>query len=103
MDQSSNNTELHQDKVDPEGAEPKKKARVAEAQAKLATFEGKATRDEKETARNAGDKDTARKAGSTNVAILLHTDNERIKSWQVRCGNIDYLCPPYKPYTVYCR
>ena len=34
----------HQDKVDPEGAEPKKKARVAEAQAK---------RDEKETARKA--------------------------------------------------
>ena len=84
----------HQDKVDPEGAEPKKKARVAEAQAK---------RDEKETARKAGDKDTARKAGSTNVAMLLHTDNERIKSWQVRCGNIDYFGPSYKPYTVYCR
>jgi len=31
MDQSSNNTELHQDKVDPEGAEPKKKAKVTEA------------------------------------------------------------------------
>ena len=52
----------HQDKVDPEGAEPKKKVRVAEAQAK---------RDVKETVRY---------HGSTNVAMLLHTDNERIKS-----------------------
>ena len=31
MDQSSNNTELHQDRVDPEGAEPKKKAKVTKA------------------------------------------------------------------------
>ena len=29
--------------------------------------------------------------GSPNVAMLLHTDNEIIKSWQVRCGNIDYF------------
>ena len=138
-------TMKHQDKVDPEGAEPKKKARVAEAQAK---------RDVKETARKAGERETARKNGdkekhrlaardqsnnnmkrkrskadkdakqrafsiiqyrkqterdpapwvsgdgteedalkalvryhgSTNVAMLLHTDNERIKS------NIRKLC-----------
>ena len=36
-----------QDNVDPEGAEPRKKARVAEAQAILATPEGKAAADKK--------------------------------------------------------
>ena len=35
-------TMKHQDKIDPRGAEPRKKARIDEAQAKLATPEGKA-------------------------------------------------------------
>jgi len=52
-------TMKHQDKVDPEGAEPKKKVRVAEAQAK---------RDVKETARKAGERETARKAGERETA-----------------------------------
>ena len=47
-------------KVDPEGAEPKKKARVAEAQAK---------RDEKETARKAGDKEKHRKSARDQSSI----------------------------------
>jgi len=60
----------HQDKVDPEGAEPKKKARVAEAQAK---------RDEKETARKAGDKETARKAGDKEKHRKAARDQSSIK------------------------
>ena len=40
----------HQDNVDPKGAEPRKKARIAEAQAKLATPEGKAAAEKKKAA-----------------------------------------------------
>ena len=42
--------------------------KIDRAQAKLATLESKATRDEKETARKAGDKETARKAGDKETA-----------------------------------